>query len=274
MASKSETTNIKNLTELLNNKEHVLAGTKQQLAALKDEITYQRNQMLDQIRRASRLQAQLDQAEGNKLTEEDAGKIWAGLNRLPAVKKIAIDSDGTIKFSTSLLRFRCPKKKSVHLAGTFDVTIKPNGEVRFVNTTYLRTGYERNMHHPHVFGNGSPCLGSIGTQLPELITQRDYISAVVLVLEYLRSVNPDDPAGAVGYWWPICPDWANKNVKNAKKAMQILEDRSKSGESWKDTKAKQAWEKGMADAKKKATAKPKPKAKPKSEDEVLAEMEG
>lgn len=248
--------NIKNLAKLLNDKGNALAGTRNQLDQIKNEVTYQRRTLVDLIRQAQRLEEIIRQAESSTYSEEDAEKVWQSLERLPAIDKVKIDADGKLKIRTNLLRFENPKKnyKAVHISGVFDIVIDPDGRVRFRNRTYRRTAFERGMHHPHVMHDGRPCLGSIASQLPELVRQRDYVSAVFLCLEYLRSANPEDPAGALAHLWPVCPDWANANKKNARKAIEITDEaarHARSGQEWLDQEVKKGWEVGMADARKK-----------------------
>ncbi|RJO66516.1 MAG: hypothetical protein C4523_12225 [Myxococcales bacterium] len=63
--------------------------------------------------------------------------------------------------------------------------------IRFegVSNNEDRSGYI----HPHVAKNGAPCLGNIGNDVGKLLEQREWGTLVLLLDEFLRSYNDENP---------------------------------------------------------------------------------
>ena len=62
--------------------------------------------------------------------------------------------------------------------------------------------------HPHVNSDGIPCLGNIGGTLAQLIGERHFAQVLTLLLEFLRSYNPDNPYIRLERW---DPDWEDED---------------------------------------------------------------
>ena len=62
--------------------------------------------------------------------------------------------------------------------------------------------------HPHVNSDGNPCLGNIGGPLAQLLGEGEHAQAIVLLLEFLRSYNPDNPYIRLERW---DPDWEDED---------------------------------------------------------------
>ena len=62
--------------------------------------------------------------------------------------------------------------------------------------------------HPHVNSDGNPCLGNIGGSLAQLLGEGEHAQAIALLLEFLRSYNPDNPYIRLERW---DPDWEDED---------------------------------------------------------------
>ena len=70
-----------------------------------------------------------------------------------------------------------------------------NGEVTIKNLTRLHGYYD----HPHVW-NAKPCLGNIGQSVLKLVSKFQWVAAMQLLLEYLKSVNPKGWYAPIDHW--------------------------------------------------------------------------
>lgn len=68
------------------------------------------------------------------------------------------------------------------------------------NTERIVEGYP----HPHINSQGVPCLGNIAITVGELLGEGRYGQLVILLLEFLRSYNEDNPYLRLERW---DPDW-------------------------------------------------------------------
>jgi hypothetical protein len=64
--------------------------------------------------------------------------------------------------------------------------------------------------HPHLATDGTPCLGNIGTRVAQLLGDGQVVPVVILLLEFLRSYNPDNPYLRIEKW---DPDWEEDDEK-------------------------------------------------------------
>jgi hypothetical protein len=132
------------------------------------------------------------------LTIQDVKKIEAG--------------DGVIRVFTNMIFIKHEGVK--YQIGEFRIEIFINGGIKFFNLTNGGKGpgatnpsgfngnTSYNRHHPHVQGDGTPCLGTISSAVPQLIGEYQYSVVAILAIQYLKSVNAEDSAGQGIYWWP------------------------------------------------------------------------
>lgn len=82
-----------------------------------------------------------------------------------------------------------------------------NDDIRFENLTETRDGYIADMHHPHVFSGGDACLGTFANSFYEARANEDYFGTYLLALNFCRTVDIDDEAGAyIGAWDEVDED--------------------------------------------------------------------
>ena len=93
--------------------------------------------------------------------------------------------------------------------GKFRIEIYFNGEnggLLFFNTTRKGKGRYNgyNVHHPHVKGNGAPCLGNITGMIAQLIAEYQFAAITALAIQFLETVNVEDAAGKdIFNCWPV-----------------------------------------------------------------------
>jgi len=56
--------------------------------------------------------------------------------------------------------------------------------------------------HPHVSSDGIPCLGNLAPGVTKLLAEGDYVSLVTVMIEFLKSYNPNNPYLKIDYWDP------------------------------------------------------------------------
>lgn len=86
--------------------------------------------------------------------------------------------------------------------GSFRVVIRT--EYPEVEITSLRPIYVsgKRMHHPHTNEDGRPCWGSIENEIPRLLTDGKLGEALILIWEFLTSVDEEDHWGQRLLAWP------------------------------------------------------------------------
>ncbi len=170
-----------------------------------------------EVKGAEQKLVQLEKARPD--AEEGYRKEFQKFLSVPDIKKIEA-GDGVIKVFTNMIYITHEKVK--YKIGEFRIEIFINGGLKFFNLTNegKGPGYTKpngfngadsyNRHHPHVQGDGSPCLGTISSAVPQLIGEYQYSVVAILAIQYLKSVNADDSAGQGIYWWPKAEE-ENKN---------------------------------------------------------------
>lgn len=98
-----------------------------------------------------------------------------------------------------------PRTSIVHEIGKFRIEVYlegGRGGIKFFNIDKTTEGYRSRMQAPHVFENGSPCLGNLEEVIPELICGMELAALVMVGMRFLESVNVDDAAGKHIDKWP------------------------------------------------------------------------
>lgn len=98
-----------------------------------------------------------------------------------------------------------PTSHDIYDIGKFEIVIDTRiSEVRMFNKTrQVRSYSSQDMHAPHVFANGRPCLGTLDNDLPLFISNYNWAPLFDLCIAYLESVNLSDAAGRGIPRWPI-----------------------------------------------------------------------
>ena len=149
-----------------------------------------------------REQLRLRKLVTNKRREREATEEHAQLRQLlgRSLRQIEV-RDGHLKTLTTPIDI--DHHGYQYEFGCFWIHVPLNGgrlEIRPENT-----GNEvDDFSHPHIASDGYPCLGNIGSTLAQLLGEGRMFEAVTLMLEFLRSYNPDNPYLRIERW---NPDW-------------------------------------------------------------------
>jgi hypothetical protein len=192
-------------SKLLNGTQKTIEDGHKSIQKLQIELTTK----VREVKGAEQKLVQLEKARPD--VEEGYRKEFQKFLSVPDIKKIEA-GDGVIKVFTNMIYITHEKVK--YKIGEFRIEIFINGGLKFFNLTNegKGPGYTKpngfngadsyNRHHPHVKGDGSPCLGTISSAVPQLIGEYQYSVVAILAIQYLKSVNADDSAGQGIYWWP------------------------------------------------------------------------
>lgn len=95
--------------------------------------------------------------------------------------------------------------------GDFLVEIKyDTSDVKFLNQNNRRNGYWTGQdNHPHVNGQGRACLGNVSATIAELSAQKQFFALALTALDFLESVNTEDPAGRKVANWDLVDEEGN-----------------------------------------------------------------
>lgn len=87
----------------------------------------------------------------------------------------------------------------------FELMIYPDGSsgfVRLLNKTQIVESH----HHPHISHDGWCCLGNISGPVAQLIAEGKFDLVVMLMIEFLSSINPGGWYKTIEYW-PVEEEW-------------------------------------------------------------------
>jgi hypothetical protein len=141
----------------------------------------------------------IDKEVGTKYNDE-----YKDLTNIAHIESVYV-RDETLYAKTDMIEFIDPRTKLKHQAGRYVITIAMNsGQVSFRNQSWC----VGEMHAPHVFSSGQPCLGNMGTVLPELVSRYDFPAALMVIVNFLSEVNVHDSAGVKCHRWPLAPESA------------------------------------------------------------------
>jgi len=172
-----------------------------QRALEKGAIEAQRlqEQLVRKIREQNGHQRKLQQMTSSRSDAVEAyGKEFDRLLEVPKVRDVRV-RDGVVQVFTDTLYCDDPRTTTTHEIGHFRIEFQPNGTVRWVNLDRQ----VNNMQAPHVFPDGTACLGNMHEVIPELVANYEYAALVMVCIQFVESVNVDDSAGTRINDWPI-----------------------------------------------------------------------
>lgn len=116
---------------------------------------------------------------------------WNALHRFPDIDEINFINNDILQVKTVDLDMVDPQDGRITNLGVMQIDINcTTFSVEIHNLTNKRL----NRDHPHV-ENGGPCWGNIGPNVSRMIGEGDIAQAIDLILQYLKSYNPDDDWG-------------------------------------------------------------------------------
>lgn len=206
---------------LVSRRRNALQTIERQISTASDMVGRRQRELVSALRDLETAQQQLQIAQ--LLPDEvDPGELQ-GLDRLMERGIITSftpgDSSDQFSFTTRELYAYDPRSQLWHRLGAFQVTVNMGGghnsTMVISNISGLqRNGHSSSMHHPHVFRNGLPCVGSFVDVQTDLLINRDWRTLIDVTLAFLESVNVDDVAGQYITAWPLASDEMQDQLNN------------------------------------------------------------
>lgn len=158
-----------------------------------------------------RLMNQIESAELK--AEQVSTKLLNELDNIvnhPKVKDLII-RNGKFIIETEPIYAYHDKIDARYYIGNMRIELQPeNTRVRFFGDNPRRSYWTERDPHPHVNGrNGEACLGNIAPTIAELCSQMELYALVMICIDFLESVNTDDPAGRNINRWDKVDDQGN-----------------------------------------------------------------
>jgi hypothetical protein len=134
----------------------------------------------------------LSTLKGAAQSEEALGRDIDALLGIPEVRGVEVLSDRLCLVTDSLDTVVAGKR---YRLGRFRLELRFNGDVALKNLSRAYGYYD----HPHVW-NTKPCLGNIGPSVLKLVSEFQWVAAVQLLIEYLKTVNPKEWYTPIEHW--------------------------------------------------------------------------
>lgn len=115
-----------------------------------------------------------------------------GLLGIPQVREVHVLEDRLRVFTDTVDAMVASKR---YRLGRFRLDICFNGDVAIKNLTQAYGYYD----HPHVW-NAKPCLGNIRLNVSKLVGEFQWVATAELLLEYLKTVNPNGWYTPIDHW--------------------------------------------------------------------------
>ncbi|MFQ5847779.1 MAG: hypothetical protein ACE5IQ_08965 [Candidatus Methylomirabilales bacterium] len=145
-----------------------------------------------ETRRLHTYQQRLNTLRGSPSAHAQHLRDLDRLKELPEVREVRIQ-DGRITIFTAPLRAEYGGR-AYHL-GSYRIEISFAGDIRIRNLTNALGAYD----HPHIY-QGRPCLGNIREGVARMIGEYQFVAAVYVLLDFLKTVNPKDWRIPIVYW--------------------------------------------------------------------------
>lgn len=183
------------------------------LKSRQNEATNYRKQLAEAINSIELLQKKLTSMKTIEADGMDKFRTeYHNLLTYEHIQSVSVRGDAVV-VDTDALFCVDPRTDIEHLVGEFWIVIDPvEVKVRMFNKLFRIDGMRPRQNAPHVWSDGSPCLGNIGNIVPELIGRREYPALAGICIEYLQAINQHhDEAGKHVHKWPVSQKWIADN---------------------------------------------------------------
>jgi hypothetical protein len=139
------------------------------------------------------------------VTEEMSKQCYEQLKSTAHVKSIMFGKNFTFRVETDTLYCYNPRAKTTHEIGAFLVKVDPNAalERSIIWTNKTRKDPRAGHPAPHVHPDGHACLGNMTEALPSVMGSLDIVVITQLAIQFIESVNIDDPFGQHLEYFPV-----------------------------------------------------------------------
>lgn len=176
------------------------AELRQQIQERKARIQALRKQLAHEISAARSKERRMLTDESVNL--EEFGLEYENLMKVKYVKDVKVEKDAIV-ILTEVLNCRDERTGIYHEMGAFKISLPMNGtSPRWQNLTRQVNGMRTGQHAPHVWADGSACLGNTQDIFPRLFAQRQWSIAAQLAIEFVQAANTSDAAGKYVNSWP------------------------------------------------------------------------
>lgn len=146
------------------------------------------------------------------------------IHKYKTTKKITITETEIIVYTNTLYINEEINEKR-YLLGEMEIHLPfdiKNG-IRLFNLTGTRNAYNTNMHHPHVFAEGDPCLGSFAKTITECRARDNFFGLYLTLINFCRTVDIEDEAGHYITAWDEVDEEGNIICKGKEQNYTICE---------------------------------------------------
>lgn len=203
----------------------VIAKLKSDATSLQTNITETTTQLGQLLFKRDKTMRDIKHAEDDSVSDTAAlAREYDNIVKMPFIKKVRFVGN-TVVATTDVVFVTDPRSQKEHEIGTFKITLDLDRVMAsMLNQVRRVKGYEdRDMHHPHVFPDGNPCLGSLQESLPNLLREFRMCDAIGLIWGYLCSVNVEDGAGKHVHKWPLSEAQKAKDAAATAAARRVAE---------------------------------------------------
>ena len=139
-------------------------------------------------------------------------------------KKIILTSDEII-VQTNTLYINEEVEEKRYLLGEMEIHMPTNvcDGIRLYNLTGTRNAYSTGMHHPHVFAEGDPCLGSFSKTITECRARDNFFGLYLTLINFCRTVDIEDDAGKYIIAWDEVDEEGNIICEGKEKGYTVCE---------------------------------------------------
>lgn len=194
------------VTECAKRFEKTVTGTKKAITDGYAAIAKLQDDLVKKIREVKGCERKLEQLETCKPAEaEKYGQEFDKLLQVPKVKRVEA-KEGKVIVYTDVLFCADPRTGKRHEIGAFRIELSvDSGMPRWFNLTRKVRGYRANQMAPHIWEDGTACLGNTAEVFPELMGSYEFAAAAMVAIQFVESVNTDDAAGKNVSNWPEAP---------------------------------------------------------------------
>ena len=145
--------------------------------------------------------------ERKLLTDENVnldefGLEYENLMKVKYVKDVKVEGNAIVVF-TDILNCKDERSGILHEIGAFRIALPFTGTMpSWKNLTRTVNGMKAGQHAPHVWPDGTACLGNTAEIFPKLFAQRQWSIAAQLAIEFVQAANTSDSAGKHISSWP------------------------------------------------------------------------
>lgn len=180
------------LQECRSRVQHETSFLEREMQFIENNLEEYGRRITAETRRHHAYQERLNTLRGGPSAPERHLKDLDQLKELPEIREVHIQ-DGRITVVTNPLQVEYGGHQ-FHL-GSFRMEITFAGDIRIRNLTNALGAYD----HPHIY-QGRPCLGNVREGVAKMIGEYQFVAAVYVLLDFLKTINPKDWRIPILYW--------------------------------------------------------------------------